>query len=417
VSTLAAKNTCIDENRMTTNNPTVKTEKIKGFKARTAAAKERYIDTLLNQLASHSLLVATQMKVRLAVPEAYKQLSMDKDIQRKLQEHGFVKPVGITIKIINPIPVVEPTDIQSFIDGRYNTTVVKLNNDLSLDGHHISAGEVMRVTRIERVKKTIHFSSLMTKNRYILSVDSVVFKKTMKKADFYYESDMDFCEGDIVSHLDTPNHLYQITAMSSSSLQLTDINGDLKEIDLESVEARYLSLGYAANGERAIGFSNMETIVLLDGDDKTTTVKTFLKTIIAQTQQDVYVFGVEKTLRKSVQVVCPSEVMESVDTVVKSKGVTHRKYVEDLIDDFLSVMESDQNDENTFMVLYSSPPFSKPNPFWISETHYERLKIFCDKNGFKINPLAHHLIFSDLIRRNMVELDDRIIPSINTGSH
>lgn len=411
-------------------NPSIDTVKIRGIKPRTAAAVKQYLDSIKGYLTKNSLLDVVQNSVRLAVPEAYKQLSMNRPIQRELQEQGLVKPGGITISILNPVEISSPDDINNFIEGRYNTTVIKINNDLQLDGHIINSGDFLRVARIERVKQIIHFSSLLSKAKYSLSADSIAFKKTMDKADFYYESEMSFCEGDIVSQLEEPNHLYQITNIRKTSIikkennsnpkkedkivmTLTDINGNKFETSSDSIKARSLSLAYASSGKRAIGFKNDITVILIDGDDKSTSVKEFIKVIISQSESKAFIFGVEKTLRKSVQVVCPSEVMESVESVVEKIGTTHRKYVESLIDDFLSVVESVPQAKDSFSVLYSSPPLSKANAFWISETHYDRLKSFCDESGFKVNPLAHHLIFSDLIRRNKVKLDDRLISLSN----
>tara|TARA_A200000159_G_scaffold106585_1_gene99253 strand:- start:10301 stop:11566 length:1266 start_codon:yes stop_codon:yes gene_type:complete len=409
--------------------PLVTTDKIKGIKARSAKAVSKYLEALFAELESDkSLLNVIQSKVRLAVPEAYKQLSLNAPIKRRLQELEKVKPISSGLTILNPTDFAEPADIHAYREGRYNTTAIEFTTSVTIDGRELKKGTCYRVTRVERRNGILHLANVTdNKDRHIIPITSPAYLKAAKTAVFYYESEMAFSEGDIISELDSPDTLQQITNISLKEritegrdgkeivvnykeLSLINVNGKIKTLSSEDLASRKITLAYALSGERALRLKAKHSIILLDGDDKTPDVKEFIKAITNNTSERLYVCGVEKNYRKSVQIICPIEMMAKVEQAVQQKKTTHRGYLEGLIEEFLATMESSPGASESFMVLYSSPPFSKANAFWVSEGHYELLKSFCDEYGFKVNPLAHHLVFRDLVRRNLITLDDRLLP-------
>ncbi|MFT4746274.1 MAG: hypothetical protein ACI8XG_000345 [Congregibacter sp.] len=383
--------------------------KIKGIKARSAAAVKTYIETLIEAMKSRSLLGAVSDYIRLAVPEDYKQLSLNNPIKAALQKLGHVKPGSTILPVSTPLDVVNPGDIQSFNEGRYNTTVIELTVDLNVKEVVVSAGDHLKVLKVERQNSIIHFVSLVSGKKYEFDLLSVAFQKAAKKALFYYESVINLSEGDIVYQLKNPTLLTQVESITDKDIILKDINARTTVLERGGIDSRLISLGYAANGATALQFTSAISIVIIDGDEGTKHVKNFVKHIKANTREYVFIYGVEKTLRKSIQVVCPADMMSSIDQAVSDSKLGYKGYVEALIDDLIHAKLAAEENNGSYMVLYSSPPFSKAHAFWISETHYDKLKGFCDDAGLKVNPMAHHLIIRDLKKRGLIEFNDLLM--------
>ena len=387
----------------------VEVVKIKGIKARSAAAVKTYIETLIESMKSQSLLESVSNYIRLAAPEDYKQLSLNNPIKATLQKLGHVKPGTTILPVSIPLDVVNPCDIQSFTEGRYNTTIIELAVDLNVRGILVSKGDHLKVLKVERQNSIIHFISLISGSKYAFNLSSVAFQSAAKKAIFYYESVINLSEGDIVYQLKNPTLLAQVESVSDTEIVLKDSNASETRLERGEIESRLISLGYAANGVTALKFTSAITIVIIDGDEGAKHVKDFVKHVKVNTRERLFIYGVEKTLRKSIQVVCPADMMSSIEQAIKDSKRGHKEYVEALIDDLIHAKVAAEENNNSYMVLYSSPPFSKAHAFWISEAHYEKLKMFCDDAGLKVNPMAHHLIIRDLKKRGLIQFNDLLM--------
>ena len=387
----------------------IETTKIKGIKNRSAIAIERYLELLQESLVTRSLLETVSTHIRLSAPDNYKQVSLDNPVKAFLQKAGYIEPGFVSLQVCYPLEVSEPTNIQNFNAGRYSSTVIELKTDLNISGSVAAKGDLLKVLRVEKQASQIQFVSLKSNHKFVFDLTSPTFQKAVIKAVFYYEAILHLSVGDIVFQTQSPHSLKQVASISDDEIRFVDKEGHATTLKPKTAEARMLSLGYAASGEAALCYQSKSTIVIIDGDEKSDQVKSFIKQMKKNTSRRLYVYGVEKTLRKSVQVVCPTDMIKCIKTAIEDSKKSHQGYVEALIDELLRNDDAAQDEDTGYMSLYSSPPSSKAHAFWISDGHYERLKSFCDKSGLMMNRLAHHLVFRDLLRRDLIKLNDLLM--------
>jgi hypothetical protein len=387
------------------NKLSIATNKVKGIKERTAIAVDHYLSLLAHALEQNSLLEAVSNKVRVAAPEQYKQVKFNDFIRAKLQALGLVKPANYAISVLVPTHTDSPTNIQNFKDSSYGKTVICITNPIIIDGVMFAENEFLKVTKVERQLGIIHFIYLRNDSRIELDISSPTFRDALNDAAFFYESSINISAGDIVYSISQPGVFYEVVSVDADNIYLIDMGGQSIVIGRGSLDSRMLSLAYATFGTVAEAYNSESTIVVLNGDEKGAGVKSFVSSMKQNSSLNLAVYSGDKILRKSLQILCPTDMTASIDLAVEQSGLDYKSYVEWLIDTFVESTDSAEISKDTYIMLYSSPPFSKAHAFWISEIHYEMLRDFCEDIGLKVNRLAFHLIVLDLLKRDLIKLD------------
>ncbi|OES24205.1 hypothetical protein [Alteromonas macleodii] len=388
--------------------PEIDHKKIKGIKPRSAAIVDMYIELFKVAIETHPLIDVVSSELRIAMPESYSQLNLNGAIRTRLQEMGYINPSNTVIPTCAPIDIGDPVDIHNYNVSRYRTNIFRLNSDIKTGSANLFAGDLLKVTRVAHSQGLVSVTSLLNNQKSELDFGSTVVQEALKQADFFYEQMTSLSVGDILMRLESPGDVLQVTDIDESKISAVDAEGVKTTIKLGTVEARMISHGYAAQGEDAKAFNPIQSLIIVDGDDKSRAVKLFFQEIIDRTKDQVTIFGVEKTQRKSVSIVCPSDMIKSIEKAVEKSKKSHKEYVESLIDELYNEWENSSvvsKAPNTYMMFYSSPPYSKSHAYWISEDHYSRLKEFCEEHGLKVNPTAMHLVMRDLLRRKLISLD------------
>lgn len=386
--------------------------KVKGIKARAVAIVDRYMSMFseLSNDANMLEIVATQL--RIAAPQSYSQMSLNAVIKSRLQEMGVVNPINRGVPVCIPIDLDDPADIYSYSTSRYKTTMILLKSDLTIDGVTLFAGELLKVIRIAHRSGSMTVLNILSDRKYELDMSSASLQQTLKQAAFFYEHVLNISIGDAILQLDAPTNVLKVTEINDYSISFIDIHNQTSEVTIGSIEGRMMNLAYVAEGELAKAFRSDVTLIILDGDEKARPIKSFINDIAANTRELVSIFGVEKTLRKSVSIVCPTDMIENINAAIERSKKGNKGYIEWLIDELYQEWENQpvlKDNTDCYMTIYATPPLSKPHAFWISEEHYAKLKEFCDEHSLKVNPMALHLVMRDLVKRGLITLDPLLI--------
>lgn len=393
-------------------NKTVFREKVAGIKARAAKVITKYSELLEPLLTDYDLLEIVTTQLRIACPQKYKQLNLNQPIRSYLQKAGVIEPGGTSFFVNRPVKV-DINDLRTFNGGRYNATIVKPAIDFTANGSTIEKNSLLKVTMVDIVNETMTFSlvkSDVNDNpkdvKFSLETTSQIFNTVMDSADFYSEMQMNISKGDVVFSYDNPNELMRVSEIQKEDIILVTLSSTTVTISRRDVALRDLCLAYATYGDVSTYFSGMTSIIMFEGEDSQLTNKSYMKSILESTRENLYLYDVDKPKRKSVQITVSSGISAIIDAHVRENYSSHKHYIQMLMQDLVNNSTVEQLSEiTTILVLYTAPAGSKTSAFWIDGDIYESFKEFCNERKLKINPVANHLVLRDLQKEGLIQFD------------
>ena len=383
-------------------------------RARQSSSIEQFLSCLEPLLKGKSLLQALTTDVKMVVSEAKAQSYCNKTIRQWLKDNNYIDKVDVSYAsyVYTPIDDKLKRDINTYREAPENRQILRFfSNHSSIP--EIEPGMYVTVSGVDRRRDVL---DLILPNGITVSWDSVSSSKNSDDYSFsiYEESSISLSVGDVIrirenlSDIGLVNgQLVEVVLVQSNIIHLQDISGTKYILDLLDSVNRHFEYEYCSMlFEKQPDIYDV-SVGCFEKDMKDKTTSKLFKTLKSRTNNVMYAFTFNPSLRKSVQLSCPSDIYSMLKSLIADKKSDMRTYIEALIDKFLSGKGQRYSDpsNNYWFLLYASPGDSKPYALWISSSHYDRITEYCKGKDLRTNRLIFTIVILELVNEKRITIN------------